>query len=188
MLRQDKDKKDSLDFFETPTAVIKFIIPYLDKSKKYYDPCVGRGQIVKILNNNDLKSFGSDIREKNIYGVECIDFINDDVSRFIEDNTVIIMNPPFNLSVEFIIKALTLVDEVIIFEKLSFMASKRRKDLINNHLQDIYICSKRPSMYKADPELCVEAEYIEKGLSGTIDFAWYRFVNDKKIQTIQSIG
>lgn len=179
MIRNDKTKT-SLDFFETPTTVINWIAPHLDKNKTYYDPCVGRGQIPKILKNHNITVTGSDIRTNNIYGIGGVDFLNKDVMDYEKVNGFI-MNPPFNLSIHFLNKCLEITQEydqdIWIFEKLSFIASKARSNLMNTHLAGLYVCSRRPSMYAADEDLDILAPYIEKPMGGTIDFAWFKFKN-----------
>jgi len=104
------------------------------------------------------------------------------------------MNPPFLLSVEFVNKCLELSKlhnknfDIWVFEKLSFWASKKRKELMNNNCSSINVCSRRPSMYKADEFTSVDEEYIEKPMGGTVDFAWFKFNLNPETRTFKSLG
>ncbi|MEW2924876.1 hypothetical protein [Pseudomonas juntendi] len=188
MTRNDRSKK--IDFFETPTTVINWIAPYLNPDFKYYDPCVGRGQIPKILSNHHIEVIGSDIRENNIYGKGGIDFLKTDCIDYY-DIQAFIMNPPFSYSLEFLEKCLSIAAEhnqdIWLFEKLSFVASKTRSTLMNEHLAGLYVCSRRPAMYAADENLDLDSPYIEKTMGGTIDFAWFKFQHRPDSKTVISL-
>lgn len=192
----DQVQRTGADFYETPSTVIKWVIPELNKDFIYYDPCVGRGQIPKILNAHGIDTIGTDLRENthnNIYGTGGIDFLNSD---YVDYSMIdgFIMNPPFLLSVEFVNKCLELSKlhnknfDIWVFEKLSFWASKRRKELMNNNCSSINVCSRRPSMYKADEFTSVDEEYIEKPMGGTVDFAWFKFNLQPETRTFKSLG
>ncbi|MQT92891.1 TRM11 family methyltransferase [Pseudomonas helleri] len=183
-------KAKKIDFFETPSTVINWIAPHLNKEFNYYDPCVGRGQIPKILSNHNIKVIGSDIRENNIYGKGGVDFLNADYLDY-ADVQAFIMNPPFSYSFEFLKKCLIIAEkhnqEIWIFEKLSFLASKTRSAVMNEHLEGLYVCSRRPSMYAADENLDLDSPYIEKPMGGTIDFAWFKFKHKPTTKTVISL-
>ena len=78
---------------------------------------------------------------------------------------LIITNPPFSLSEEFIVKSLSEAKTVCYLQRLNWLGSKKRKDFWNNNTPDkIFVLSKRPQFKK------------ELGLGGGSDsteYAWF---------------
>ncbi|RMR29454.1 hypothetical protein ALP36_03259 [Pseudomonas syringae pv. coriandricola] len=151
MNNKRNNAKNDFDFYETPTQTIQSLCKWLIsngyQSERFYDPCVGRGQILKTLRANGFKSLsGSDLRADNIYGTGGVDFLND-CTNDLSCNVNIVMNL---------------------------------------HLQGVLVLASRPTFYKADESLPVDAAY-ETRSGGTKDFAWYVFNNSPRAQFIKSI-
>jgi len=98
-----------------------------DKFKIYYDPCSGLGKISTFLQNNGKLCYTSDLIE---YGNGDQDFIKDfltvnklDIPKQVE---CIVFNPPFKLTEEFIDHALTLCDNVIVFNRATTLETISR--------------------------------------------------------------
>lgn len=191
MNNKRNNAKNDFDFYETPTQTIESLCKWLIsngyQSERFYDPCVGRGQILKTLRANGFKSLsGSDLRADNIYGTGGVDFLND-CTNDLSCNGNIIMNPPFNLSLEFLQASLHETNkDIFLLQRLDWLSSKSRQQVMNQHLQGVLVLASRPTFYKADESLPVDAAY-ETRSGGTKDFAWYVFNNSPRAQFIKSI-
>jgi hypothetical protein len=84
---------------------------------------------------------------------------------------MILTNPPFRLSAPFVRHALTLVYEVIIFERLTFFESSRREDLFRpgGGLFAIYAFARRLPMIHR------EGWNGKRQNNSSILYAWFHF-------------
>lgn len=147
------DRIDS-DNYPTPIETIKSIIERIDFSgvNTFLEPCSGDGRILKMIPDNILKEW-CEIREGKNYFDH-----NFDVD-------LIITNPPFSISIEFLEKSLKEGKTVCYLQRINWLGSIKRKDFWNNNTPDkIFVLSKRPQFKK------------ELGLEGGTDsteYAWF---------------
>lgn len=118
------------DFYQTPICLTQELLKLniINKEMKILDSCCGDYAITNVIKKEGFDIIGKDIK----YG-----------NNFFEEKDhydVIIMNPPFKLFDEFIIKAKELSPIVISIAKISFFGSHSRniKGIWKN-LKDIYI-------------------------------------------------
>lgn len=143
------------DKYYTPRYCIELLIKRIDFTKvnSFLEPCKGDGRILEYIPNDILKYYA----ELD----DGIDYLNTDFSQV----DLIITNPPFSLSLEFINKSLKDGKTVCYLQRLNWLGSKSRKDFWNSNTPDkIFILSKRPQFIK------------EMGLnSGTdsTEYAWF---------------
>jgi len=121
-----KASKSSNDLYNTPTEALESAYNecIFDKFNTYYDPCDGLGNISNFLKSKGKKVICSDIED---YGKNhCIkaDFLQ--VDRLPEGVECIVFNPPFKLTEEFIDKALSLCDNLIMFNRATVLETKSR--------------------------------------------------------------
>lgn len=176
----DRGRADN-DYYATPfnatRAILKEII--FSSSDVILEPAAGQGHIVKVLREMYPKNeiIASDLvkykeRFEDIYIKTGIDFINTNYPNKVD---VVITNPPFKYSKEFVEKALSISKRyVIMFFKIQFLETvERRKLLENSPLKYVYVFSRRVNPMRNGEEL------NEKGKpwSNTMCFAW--FVWDK---------
>jgi hypothetical protein len=116
------------DFYQTPERATNAMLDIVDLSHKtIWEPCAGNGAMVRPIRNRGISVICSDIVEREFP----LDFIGDffALTAAPAGCSIIVTNPPFRLSAPFVRHALTLVYEVVIFEKLTFFESMRRADL-----------------------------------------------------------
>jgi hypothetical protein len=96
----------------------------------------------------------------------------------------IVCNPPFDKSVEFVVRALTLpgtvprIHKVAIIQQLRFLGSKARFELFQRYTPtDVLVLSRRPSM---PPGAQLEQMMADGSAfrGGAIDYAWFVWNSD----------
>lgn len=123
--------------------------------------CSGDGAISKCLLKNGYDVYSTDLIDRG-FGDAHFNFMN-----CLKQEENIITNPPFNLGTKFTIHALNLATrKVAIFNKLSFLEGKERRDKLfsQKHLSKVYVFSERVSFITANNN---------KG--GMLAFAWFVF-------------
>jgi len=157
-LNNDRNKND---FYPTPPEAT---IALLEKQKfegNIWECACGDGAISKVLIDKGYDVYSSDLNNYG-YGDTIIDFLSNHNIKY--DN--IITNPPFKLSLEFTLKALSCVNNKAVFlHKLTYLEGiKRYQNIFNlNKLEKVLIFSKRLGFKKDD----------KKG--GLMCFAWFVF-------------
>ena len=147
------------DKYYTPQYAIDLIISRIDfsKVKSFLEPCARDKRILKSVPKDIIKHYceidlGIDYLKTNCPKVD-----------------LIVTNPPFSLSIEFVTKSLQESDTVCYLQRLNWLGSDTRKNFWNSNPPDkILVLSKRLQFMK------------EMGLkSGTdsTEYAW--FVWDK---------
>ena len=116
------------------------------------------------LKENGFDVYSTDLVDRG-YQDEILDFLNSDVS-FDGD---IITNPPYKYAKEFIEKSIDNVNEgnkVAMFLKLTFLESKKRKDLFDKYpFKTLYVSSSRIS--------CAKNGDFEEYPSSAVAYGWY---------------
>lgn len=146
-------KRIDKDEYQTPVWAVKKIVGEVDWNKgiKFYEPCLGKGNI---FNNiplpDDLKSY-CDINESLLDYLKILYLRRD----------IIITNPPYSLALEFLEKSLSEAKTVIYLLRLNFLGSqKRHKFWSLNPPTHLFVLSKRPS-------------FTEDGNTDSTEYAWF---------------
>jgi len=165
--------RDEYDFYATnPKDVIQIVdILKLDKNSSILEPCTGNGHIAKTL--QELGYFyiwTNDLIERDFPLFQSIDFLN--MKLDVEKFDIVIMNPPFKLAKEFIIKALEYSDKVVVIARLDLLESKKRKEINNKYLEHVYVHTKRARFAKGGIE-----ELFKKSTS--MSTAWFVYNKNK---------
>lgn len=131
----------SQEFYPTPSYTINSIIQYIDFSKVYSftEPCKGKGAIYNLIN----------VPDKHYCELsEGLDYLT--TSMPLVD--LILTNPPFSLAQEFINKARTESDTVIMLQRINFLGSQTRKDFWEkNPPTHLFVLANRPKFIAKCP-------------------------------------
>lgn len=187
--------RNAFDYYVTPEKCIRNLIANfkdnLENIHTFFDPCAGGDDKNKMSFPEVLKDcfpladiITSDIRSDSLAQYK-LDFLADSLALFDYDNSVIISNPPFDLAQEFIEKALSLKPKYVIFLlRLSFFASKKRKNFFKNNMTEYcFILSDRPSFI---PQNLVfetvdgRTKTISKGNKDSSEYAFFVWAKDWK--------
>ena len=157
----NKNRKEN-DFYPTPPEATQALLDREKFSGRIYECACGDGAMSKVLIKNGYTVDSTDLIDRG-YGKYNIDFLTQNYSMMDIDN--IITNPPFNLSTEFTVKALSLAKgKVAMLNKLSFLEGINRKNkvFIQNKLKNIWVFSRR----------------VKFGGNGLMAFGWFVFDNN----------
>lgn len=158
------------DFYATnPKDVEKLFsecnIPF---AQNILEPCAGEGHIAQVFKDKGYNVTACDLIQRNYPLDKCWDFLKQ-AESFDGD---IVTNPPYELATEFVTKALNIIPEgnrVVMFLKLTFLESKKRKPLFETkQLKTVYVYTNRTACAKnGDPS----------GFgTGAVAYAWYEWV------------
>lgn len=156
------------DFYSTDPMAINYLLEHEDFDENIWECACGSGKL-----SERLKNFGFNVKSTDLiyrgYGEkESIDFLT---QNQVFDGDVI-TNPPYNLALEFVEKALELSNrKVAMFLRIQFLESKKRyKRLLKEHPpKKVLVFVKRMKCYPNDSDTVK---------SSAICFAW--FIWDKE--------
>jgi hypothetical protein len=172
------------DFYITPQEPIKqflekfLTIETLKQDIKILDPCAGGNEkydmpyfkVLESLGFNNIRT--ADIREDSQARFK-LDFLNDVLDFEYFDLTI--SNPPFNLAIEFINKALNNTKNngfVVMLLRLNFFGSQSRKKFFAENMpKHCFVHSKRISFFPEDFEL--DGKVYKKGSTDSIEYAHF---------------
>ena len=96
-----------------------------------WEPAVGAGHLAQVLTAHGYEVTASDIVDRGYPNTYIFDFLNQDCEPF---NGDIVTNPPYKYAVQFVERALQLVNngrKVAMFLKLQFLEGKSRRKLFD---------------------------------------------------------
>lgn len=98
-----------------------------------WEPAVGDGRMADELRRQGYQVFGSDIHDYGWPGWKCLDFRNEDCSERPRPCVAIVTNPPFDLAIQFIMRAVELTEpargKVAILQRHEFDAPAKNHPL-----------------------------------------------------------
>ena len=165
-----------VEAFETPRWAIESILDVEVTTPYICDPCSGLGAISKVCSENpDLHVFSMDVvdwskhfPERCQSGSLIEDFFA--LRGKLSDSTVI-MNPPFSLAEDFVLKAQALgARKIICFQRQAWRESATRREFWeNNPPARVWVCGARATCWRFD---LLGTEKAEKSGSPT-SYAFY---------------
>jgi hypothetical protein len=160
--------RNTLDQYETPWSAVELVIPYLPRTRVLLDPCCGTGAMIQRA--------GVELHAEHVHGIEVDDtrpFVHFNPRRLTNADALtvpwpecdlILTNPPFNLAMDFVFRALQEVTArgttVAMLLRLAFLASATRAPFHIANPSDVFVLAKRPS-------------FTEDGKSDSADYAWF---------------
>ena len=164
-------EKTGRDFFQTPPAITEKLLEVenLERNETILEPACGNGAIVDVLRKH---GFTVEAFDKHI-GTNRQDFFKFNPKTPVP---VIITNPPFNSSMEFLEHAMRVSMKAIFLLPLDYLQGKARLERWYSsgefHCSRVYVLSRRPLLNEN-----LQAEGVAR--SGSITFAWFVFQRGK---------
>ena len=175
--KPSKTEREKNDFYITNPKDVRDImnILKLPKNIKILDPCAGLGHISETLRSLGYKVITNDIIQREYL----LDYNKDFLLDYIPDDgfNYVIMNPPFKYAKEFIEKALTYAEKVLVIAKIELLESEKRRVLNTKFLSKVYVHCKRAKF-----GLNGDESYFNK--SSSMATAWYIYDKNKSANTI----
>lgn len=171
------NNREEHDFYATHPKHVKEIIDLENiKNLTILEPCAGEGHISKELAKYNNCVVSNDLIQRDFYLNFNVDYLKEKITLDVSYDLVL-TNPPFKYAREFIEKSLVYADTVIIFARLQLLESTKRKELMENHLEKVYVYSQRAKCAKGGLE-------IEFDKSSSMAFAWFVFKRNKTNETV----
>jgi hypothetical protein len=164
------------DLYETPECATRALIRtgILDGFHKIFEPCAGRGAISRVL-----KAGGWEVLSHELVGdPDADEDIHGGINFFSAKQLfwadAIVTNPPYRHADKFIRKGLALGAPVIVLLRLMALEGAGRSDLIDEHLNHVFIGKERLPMMHRDG-------WTGKKLKqGAMPFGWFVFTPESK--------
>lgn len=177
--KKNHNEREINDFYATPVQEVENILKHEDIKGIILEPCCGLGHMVKALENKGYKNIvATDLIDRGV-GEGGLDFL-DASYPYTQGISTVIINPPFKLIEEFVLKSLEIAtDKVILFARNQFVEGQSR---YNN------IFKKNPPnrIYQyVDRVACAKEGDFNKKLSSNMAFSW--FVWDKNCNNNKTI-
>ena len=169
----NNDERAAGDYYTTdPNAVEQFLQTYKlpNRVGTIWECACGCGNISETLRKQGYDVFSTDLYDRG-YGCTGIDFLQ--TKEVPEGCSVILTNPPYGLSDEFVLHAMDILPpngKYIALMNLSYLAGQKRYSSIykKGYLHAIYIYPNRINCYKNN---------IPTGHSSPVNYAWFEFTN-----------
>ena len=144
-------ERSKLDYYGTDPISTKALLKQETFNYKVWEPCAGHHLIVNELKSAGYDVFASDIAEYEGYNHQILDFF-DYQGNWDGD---IVTNPPYNLSTDFAVKALDLLQpgrKLALFLRLQYLEDTSRYEKVfkNNPPETVYVFINRQTSSKVD--------------------------------------
>lgn len=163
---RDEGYMTGADFYETPVEATESLLDWWQlPPQAIWEPSCGKGAISNVLLSRGHKVISTDLHDRG-YGTPNTDFFKQHTALA----PIIITNPPYNISTEYVEHACSIADKSAFLLRLVWLEGQRRREKIfNKHpLSKVLVFSKRiPRMHVPD--------YTGEKVSSTIAFAWFIF-------------
>ena len=124
------EEREEHDFYATEPKALELLLQREQFNKNVWECACGKGHLSEVLKKRGYNVKSTDLYDRG-YGESGVDFLKQ-TEKFDGD---IITNPPFRYALEFIKKALDLVDEghrIAFFLKIQYLEGKERRKLFDN--------------------------------------------------------
>jgi hypothetical protein len=161
------------DHYSTPEIAAQALLIVETPAGDVWEPCAGRGGIVLPLREAGYTVHAFDLLDWGCS--DCIAGVDFLTTREAPVGArTAIFNPPFRWAADFVRHALALVPTVISLQRLAFLESEARSDLIDGGpLARVHIFKKRlPMMHRAGWE--------GPRATSSVCFAWFVFERDHR--------
>ena len=164
----DKEREEN-DFYATDPYAIDVLIKDagITLSENVWECACGEGHLSERLKKYGYNVYSSDLIDRG-YGDAGVDFLASNNTCYGD----ILTNPPYKFAIEFVNKALEIVDngrQVIMFLKIQFLEGKARKKMFKeNPPKFIFVSSSRIMCAKN-----AKFEEMKSGGGSAVAYAWY---------------
>lgn len=152
------------DFYATEPNALEQLLKQ-EQFNNVWECACGEGHLSKVLIKHNIHGLSTDYIDRG-FGQHGIDFLSFDVTEWAGD---IVTNPPFKYSLEFVEKALRIINsgnKVAMLLRIQFLESKSRQQFLKiNPPKTIYVSSSRI--------ICAKNGEFEKYKSSAMCFCWF---------------
>ena len=161
-----KDERENRDYYATDPVAMELLLAEETFARKVWEPACGEGHLAKVLEAHGYAVLSSDIVYRGYGNPEPYNFLSPGPNGFDGD---IITNPPYRHALEFVEKALDIVEDgnkVAMFLKLQFLEGKGRKRFFKKYPPKIiYVSSSRIK--------CAKNGDFDSMQSSAVAYGWF---------------
>ena len=132
-----KDEREINDFYATDPTAIDWLFKVEKFQKEIWEPAAGMGHLSKRMIELGHNVFSTDLIDRGYSScIPNIDFLSTDTLPYDHWEGDIITNPPYSKGLDFVERALELVQngsKVAMFLKLTFLEGKARRQLYEKY-------------------------------------------------------
>lgn len=170
------------DYYATEPKAVEKLLELETFAPVIWEPACGQGHIAEVLKEKGYKVLCSDLIDRG-YGTGGIDFLKADIYEVFDGD--IVTNPPYNVALDFIKKALDVVKpgkKVAMLLKIQFLEGKKRKDFFSKFPpRTIYVSRSRIRCapngdfdnFRNGSTICYAWYVWEKGFTGDPVIKWF---------------
>ena len=179
------EEREATDFYSTDPDCVKDLLKLEQFGNKVLEPCCGRGNISKVLEEEGYEVTSTDLYDHG-YGTTGVDLFT-----YKDIDCSIITNPPFGIVTEFIehmLDNLKSGHKMALFLKLQFLEGQDRykKVFSRKQLKTVYLYTKRVACYKnnemyqrnEDGTFKLDKDGNKMKIPSAVAYAWYVFEAD----------
>lgn len=157
-------ERSKLDYYGTDPISTRALLENETFTDKIWEPCAGHHLMVDELRSAGYKVFASDLVDYEGYDHTILDFFEFDG----EWDYDIVTNPPYSMSTDFTVKALSILKpgrKLALFMRLQYLEGKSRYEKVfkDNPPKRIYVFINRQSASKVD----------DFSVSSTVAYCWF---------------
>jgi hypothetical protein len=136
-------KEKRSDDWQTPPHALQPLLPYLKKDWLIWEPCAGKGNLVKALRDEGFMVYASDIKTRKNFLKEPHGKAADEWAFILRAYGAIVTNPPYSKKLEFLERAYELGRPFAFLLPLFTFEGPTRQALFEKHgLEVIFINSR----------------------------------------------
>ncbi|MCM1221586.1 MAG: NAD(P)-dependent oxidoreductase [Lachnospiraceae bacterium] len=164
--KNPKSPREKLDFYATDPKAMELLLEK-EKFSEVWECAVGECHIASVLESHGILRRKSDVVDRMGGGIEVLNFLSDENNKKWHGD--IVTNPPYKYALEFVEKALSLIEEgrkVAMFLRIQFLEGQKRRMLFDREPpKAVYVPSRRLSCAK-------NGDFKNYG-NGAVCYAWF---------------
>ncbi|MBS6715314.1 MAG: NAD(P)-dependent oxidoreductase [Dialister sp.] len=140
MGNENTAKRADYDFYATPSEAVYALVDNVELSREIWEPACGTGSISKILKDFGFDVFSTDLIYRGYGETDSVDFLKCRPDEPVRKD--IVTNPPYNLALDFVKRAVEIVDTgflVCMLLKLTFLEGQKRREFFRRYPPQ-YVC------------------------------------------------
>ena len=168
-----EEERQTNDYYATEPKAVELLLEQEKFSPYIWECACGAGHMSEVLKKHGYKVRSSDIVYRGYDGTEILDFFAVTIEQV--ENSIpkdIVTNPPYKYAKEFVEHALDISPygtKVAMFLKLTFLESKKRKELFEKYpLKTLYVSSSRLQCAKNG-----DFQKYSKGVGTAVAYGWF---------------
>lgn len=171
------EERSKLDYYGSDPRTTNALLDVESFDEWVWEPCAGHHLIADELTKRGHKVKVTDIAEYEGYEHTKLDFLKADPSETFRGD--ILTNPPYVQATEFVLKALSMVDEghkVAMLLRLQFLEGTKRYEALlkDNPPKTVYVFTNR--------QVCDKNDDFTKG--SAVAYAWFVWVKGSKTEPV----